>query len=201
MNKIFLRGSIRNIRPSHKINDVDFDQADIITKRKDGREDILTVKFKRFSNFYRENDLVELVGNIRSFSKQVNGKNKVDIYTFTYFDKQEDFIEPNNLVEIDGRICKMEDLRVLSNGKHNIHFILANNLLLKEQKLNSYIPCIAWGRTAKAISNLSVNDVISIKGELHSREYKKVLDDGSVEFRVAHELYVEEFTVKDASEF
>ena len=47
MNKIFLRGSIRNIRPSHKINDVDFDQADIITKRKDGREDILTVKFKR----------------------------------------------------------------------------------------------------------------------------------------------------------
>ena len=43
------------------------------------------------------------------------------------------------------------------------------------QKLNSYLPCIAWGNTAKLVSKLKVNDQIEIHGELHSREYTKTL--------------------------
>ena len=62
-----------------------------------------------------------------------------------------------------------------------------------KKKLNSYIPCIAWGKEAIALSKMSVNDILSIKGELHSREYKKNLPDGSFEFRVAHECVVKEF--------
>ena len=42
---------------------------------------------------------------------------------------------------------------------------------------------------------IKVNDKIMINGELHSREYKKVYENGELELRVAHELLVNEFEV------
>ena len=196
MNKITLKGVLSNIRPSHKIKDVEYDQAYLLVTREDGREDNLSVKFKKFCNPYKENDIVELTGNIRSFSQKLdNGKNKVSLYVFTYFDI------PNegrlNEVVMDGRICKKDILRTTKNGKNNIHFILANNLIIEEtnQKLNSYIPCIAWGKLAKQIEKLSINDKILINGELHSREYKKVYPDGHSEFKVAHECVINSFEI------
>ena len=165
-------------------------------KRVDGREDLINIRFKKFSNPYNEGQEISLSGNLRSYSSKLeNGKNKVDLYVFTYFDlpslndnDQEDI----NSVEIDGRICKIEELRTTRNGKRNVHFILANNLIVSEgtKKLNSYIPCIAWGALADEISSLTVNTQIKLKGELHSREYQKVLPNGESEIRVAHECVV-----------
>ena len=199
MNNIQLKGLIRNIQPSHTIKDIEYDQADIISTRQNGKDDIITIKFKRFSNKYKEGDLIELSGNVRSFSQKLNnGRNKVSLYVFTYFDLPQDD-EVANHFDIDGRICKIEDMRFTRDGKPNIHFILANNLILDDnnQKLNSYLPCIAWGRVAREISKLSVNDKIVIHGELHSREYKKMLADNEFEFRVAHELLIQSFEVID----
>ena len=62
-------------------------------------------------------------------------------------------------------------------------------------KLNSYLPCISWGKCAKDVSKLKKNDNIFIYGELRSREYKKPLQDGTFEIRVAHELLVTDFYV------
>ena len=39
--------------------------------------------------------------------------------------------------------------------------------------------------------------MLQITGELHSREYKKPLPDGSFEFRIAHECVVKSFKVVD----
>lgn len=196
MNKIVLRGVMSNIKPSHKIKDIEYDQADMIVRRKDGREDTLSLKFKKFCNRYSENDIVELSGNIRSYSQKLpDGRNKVSLYVFTYFDIPEE--DDINKVILSGRICKIEPLRKTRNGKHNIHFIIANNLVIEEtnQKLNSYIPCIAWGTQAQDISKLSVNTKISVVGELHSREYKKMLNEDEFEFRVAHECVIQSFEV------
>lgn len=200
MNNISLRGIIKDIQPSHTVSGISFDKAKIITKRDNGQEDTIDIKFKSFSNKHKENDLVSIKGNVRSYSYKVaDNKNKVVIYVFTYFDPVDDEVETgcNNVVSIDGRICKLNELRENRNGKHNIHFILANNLMSSDstKRLNSYIPCIAWGKTAKEIAKLSVSDKIEIVGELHSREHKKVHPDGEVEFRVAHELLVKEFKV------
>ena len=198
MNEIKIKGYLRNIEPSHMIGDVEYDKAQLVVRGED-REDIIDIKFKRFSNAYKEDDLVTLTGNVRSYSIVLDsGKNRVQIYVFTYFDKpEEDDSEYLNSVRIDGRICKLEELRTLSNGKSNIHFILANNLIIGEssQKLNSYIPCIAWGNVAKEIAKLSVNSKISVSGRLQSREYKKRLSDKDFEIRVAHELYIESVEV------
>ena len=194
MNEIILRGIVRNIRPSHTVNDVEYYQADVVTQRKDKKEDSVVIKFKKHINKYKELDKVELVGNIRSYTEQLsNGKNKVYIYVFTYQDypvvsNDEDDIL-NNIFIVDGRICKINELRTTSNGKKNIHFILANNIFTSNgQKINNYLPVTCWGNLAKQISNMNVNDRVTIKGELHSRTYHKFNDDNEKEYNVTYEL-------------
>lgn len=192
MNNVKLKGILRDIGHSHSIGDIEYDKADLIVQRENGIDDIISLRFKKFSNTYKDGDTVSLVGNVRSYSKQLNdGKNKVDIYVFTYFDSPEDDDITNSVV-VDGRICKIEDVRILPNGKKNIHFIVANNLVTSDgKKLNSYLPCIAWGKTAQEISNMRVNDFIQISGKLQSREYKKYIAEDDFEIRIAHEVYVD----------
>lgn len=200
MNTIYLRGIIKNIKYSHTIDDITFNRAELIVKRPDGREDILIIKFKQFSMNFKENTQVELVGNIRSYSQLVDGKYRVEIYVFTYFDEVE--IESdniNNFVKLDGKICKKDTIRTTSKGKHYIHFIIANNLIMEsQQKLNSYIPCVAWGKDAKHImANYNVGDSVYIEGQLQSREYKKKVDE-EIEIRVAHEVLIN--TISEVNE-
>lgn len=200
-NKIILKGMIRNIRHSHTIGDIEYDKAELLVKRKDGKEDVLNLRFKKFANPYTDGQEIEIVGNVRSYSHQTaEGRNKVDIYVFTYFDRPEcdetDSV-PTNEFDITGRVCKVDEMRVTADSKQNLHFILANNLVVDDnkQKLNSYLPCLAWAKVARDLEGLEVNDVINIKGELHSREYKKNLGNGDFEIRVAHELVVSECSV------
>lgn len=198
MNEIVLRGILKDIQPSHTIDGISFDKAKLICKRDNGKEDVVNLRFKSFSNTYRENDEIFIKGNLRSYSyKETEDKNKVVIYAFTYFDAPDEEERVNNKVVIDGRICKMNELRTTKNGKHNVHFILANNLVSYDNKkrLNSYIPCIAWGKLSRELANLDVSTQVKLYGELHSREHKKVHDNGDVEIRVAHELVISDYEV------
>ena len=140
---------------------------------------------------------MDLVGNLRSFSEKLpSGKNKVHLYVFIYFDPpstDESFSDVVNRVTIDGRICKKDILRTTQNGKTNIHFILANNIITPEgQKINNYIPTVAWGKLAPIIDSMHVSDQIKLKGEIHSRIYRKNYEDGSMEIKTAYELVVTE---------
>lgn len=196
-NKVILKGYIQNIGYSHTINDVEYNKAQLIVKKDNGREDIINLMFKKFSNPYNDGDYVELMGNLRSFSKRLpEGKNSVTLYVFTYFDKPsiEDADEDTvNQVFLNSRICKIEELNKTKTGKSNIHFILANNIKTNNGKLNSYIPSVAWGKIALQFAKKSVNNDIIAIGQLHSREYKKVLPDGDFELKIAHELLVTDF--------
>ena len=60
MNTIVLKGIIKNITPSHTINDVEYCKADLIVTRKNGKEDVLSIRFKKFSNPYKDNQLISL---------------------------------------------------------------------------------------------------------------------------------------------
>ena len=61
MNWVRLKGYIRNIRFSHKINDVEYYKAEVITKDDKNRENIINICFKRFSNNFNENDEIDIV--------------------------------------------------------------------------------------------------------------------------------------------
>ena len=196
MNEIVLSGTIKNIQHSHSIGEVEFDKAQLICTRDNGREDVINLKFKSFSNPYKNNEHISIQGNIRSYSyKTEENSNRVMIYVFTYFD--EPAKEETDSAIIDGRICKINSLRKTKSGKQNIHFIVANNLHSQDntKRLNSYIPCIAWGNVAKKMQDLSVNTKIKLTGQLHSREHKKKLDNGELEIRLAHEFVVTSFEV------
>lgn len=197
MNSILLKGYFRDIRLSHVIEGVEYCKADFIVKNiHTGNDDIISLKFKKFSNKYKDGDYAEIVGNVRSYSyRNPDGTNKVNIYVFTYQDIVNIDTEDLNSACIDGRICKKDILRTTKSGKNNFHFTLANNIISEKtnQKVNSYIPCVAWGKLAIELSKLDINDKIEVTGELHSREYKKQLDDGEVEIRVAHELVIQSY--------
>lgn len=193
MNNIQLTGTIRNIEYSHTINDVDYDKADLVVQNGENDE-VISLRFKKYSNVYQEGEDLTLVGNVRSYSRKLEtGKNKVDIYVFTYFDKPDNDIESDDYFELDGRICKIDPIHTSQNGKQNIHFVLANNIISSESnsKINNYIPMVCYGTVAKQASQLSISDTIKVTGYLHSRTYKKYYDDGSMEILVAHEGVVQ----------
>lgn len=190
MNEIVLKGIIRNIQYSHSVGNIEYDKAELIVKRADGKEDVISLKFKKYSNRYQENDYVELVGNVRSYSQKLdNGKNKVEIYVFTYFDLPIDY--PDNITNqfmIQGRVCKTNPLHITQSGKQNLQFILANNIITdNSKKLNNYIPIVCWSRNAEIASDLKIDDEVLVKGELHSRTYTKNFEDGHSEIKVATE--------------
>lgn len=193
MNTVAIKGYIRDIEFSHDVGEIEYDKATVVCPGVNGKEDdLFLIRFKKFCNKYKEGDLIEFKGNLRSYSIKDGDKSNVQIYIFTYFDLP-DIVCGD--VNIDGRICKIDELRTTKSGKNYIHFILANNIFTKSSKINSYIPCTAYGEVAEKLSNNKVNDFLNIKGEFHSHEFKKRLDSGEIEFRVAHEVIVKEFDV------
>jgi len=127
MNDIFLKGIIKDIKPSHTIKDIDYDQAHIIVKNSNNDESIIDLIFKHFSNAYKEGDKISLLGNIRTFSQRTEeGKNRIHVYVFTYFDTvpQEELEQHegvgDNYFQIDGHVCKIGELRRFKDGKCNI---------------------------------------------------------------------------------
>lgn len=197
MNEIKLKGIIKNIQYSHTINNVDFYKADLIVARKNGIEDLISLKFKQFSNPYNENEEIQLVGNVRTYNHKVDQKNKVDLFVFTYFDKPESDLEENNDIKIDGFICKKTDIKKTNCGKDVLDFILANHLENNGQILNAYLPCVAWGKIAKEMNNLKISSKITIGGSLQSREYKKFLPNGDYELRICNEILVKDFKIEN----
>lgn len=192
MNKIELQGIIKNIELSHKIGDVEYYKANLLVTKENGKEDLLNLKFKRFSCNYNEGDKISLIGNIRTYSQRIEDKNKVEVYVFTYFDKPEDE-HVINKAEIEGTICKSNGLRQTRYGKDVLDFILLSNI----NGLCSYIPCVAWGKDAKLISKMNIGDQLHIEGQLVSREYKKMLDDKNFEIKVAHEVNITNIVSND----
>ena len=145
----------------------------------------MTIKFKQQYNTYKEGDYVELKGNLRSYSYKENGKNKVSIYVFTYFDKPQG--DEKNSFSIDGRVCKINDLYITKSGEYSLQYILANNLYDESRglKFNSYLPIVCWGQQAIELSKtLKVNDIVKIQGSIHSRTYTKIINGEEVSFEV-----------------
>ena len=190
MNSIAVQGYIRDIQFSHDMGNIDYSKASVVCPGVNGKEDdLFLIQFKTYSNRYKDGDYISFKGNIRSYSqKQENKKSSVMMYIFTYFDLPD---IPINTVMLDGRICKINALKYTHAGKRYIHFILANNIIKNGKKINSYIPCTAYGELAEQISQYKVNDFLTITGEFHSHTYVNKQDN---EIKLAHEVVIKEVT-------
>lgn len=184
MNNVVINGTIQDIKFSHRVNTTDYYKAKVIVPRHKDTTDVITVKFKLKENTdnYNVGDRLNIMGSVRSH----NTENGTDVYIYSHLDKCPD--NTVNRVEIDGRICKLGKYDTEA-GKYT--FVLANNIYTsKQQKINNYIPCIAWHNVAKRMSELPVSTQIKLYGKLQTHTYRK--DDN--EYLVT-QLVVQKFEV------
>ena len=90
-----------------------------------------------------------------------------------------------NYVEICGYVCKPTVYRTTPFDRKICDILLAVN---RGYNKSDYIPCIAWGRNAMYVKNVSVGENLLIVGRIQSRKYLKTLDNGQTEERIAYEL-------------
>ena len=129
-------------------------------------------------------------GRYRSYNKVTEGKSKLILTVYaaeitSISENEQDY----NKVILEGFICKDVISRKTPRGRKISDIILAVN---RSYGKTDYIPCIAWGKDAYIAANLEVGDKINITGRIQSREYEKVLPDGTKEKRIAYEVSVNE---------
>lgn len=191
-NIVNLRGKIEdNLEFSHEI----FGEKFYSTK----------IKINRLSNFYdvlpitiserllqgvdlEENQNVNIIGQLRSYNKNVGDRNKLVLTVFVREIKpmEEDSKDPNSIY-LDGYICKPPIYRKTPLGREITDLLVAIN---RPYNKSDYIPSIIWGRNAKFAKNLKVGDRIQLWGRVQSRFYEKKVDEDNIIKKVAYEVSV-----------
>lgn len=133
-----------------------------------------------------EGKFAEITGEYRSINK--NGRLILYIYA-TSITAPEYGEWSLNIIDMTGYICKPSVYRKTPLGRKITDVLLAVN---RTYKNSCYIPCIAWGKDAKYVSELPVGTKISLNGRIQSREYGKKISDGEYEIRTAYEVSIKE---------
>ena len=189
-------------RFSHEIYGEKFYVFNLEIPRLSGNSDIIPITVSE--RLVKEETLQEgtnllVKGQFRSYNSYESEKNRLILTVFAkdiveVEEKQED--EENEMVKKDtitnevvlvGYICKKPIYRQTPFGREISDLLLAVN---RAYNKSDYIPCIAWGRTARFCENLEVGTELRVTGRVQSREYEKKYEDGTVEKRIAYEVSV-----------
>ncbi|MGN1144704.1 MAG: single-stranded DNA-binding protein [Anaerovoracaceae bacterium] len=160
-------------------------------QRRSGYVDELNVMVSErliYDNPPRRNQFLEIKGQIRTYNEMAGGKNKLNVVVFAreiYL--CEDFGYYENYIYLEGYLCKIPIRRTSPLGRDICDMMVAVNRMYNK---SDYIPCIAWGRNAGYGEQLAVGTRLLLEGRLQSREYKKKLEDGTVETRKAFEVSI-----------
>lgn len=191
-NLVNLRGELEEeLTFSHEIFGEKFYNAKIRIHRLSDTYDVLpiTISERLLEEVnLNENNLVDVVGQLRSYNKNIDNKNKLVLTIFVREIKDVDgeTKDPNNIF-LDGYICKNPIYRKTPLGREITDLLVAIN---RPYNKSDYIPSIVWGRNAKFAKNLKIGDRIQMWGRVQSRDYEKKLESGEVEKRVAYEVSI-----------
>lgn len=132
-------------------------------------------------------------GQLRSYNKTIDDKNKLVITIFAKdieeIDNREEVIN-NNIIFLDGHICKDPVYRETPLGREIADILLAVN---RSYRKSDYLPLITWGRNARYSDNIEVGDRVQIVGRIQSREYKKKISENEDVTKVAYEVSISRF--------
>ena len=201
-NLVNLRGELDdNLEFSHEIFGEKFYNTKIKINRLSDSYDVLpiTVSDRLLQDIdFENNKFVSVVGQLRSYNKNINNKNRLVLTVFAREIKQlesvEDSKDPNSIF-LDGYICKSPVYRKTPLGREITDLLVAIN---RPYNKSDYIPSIVWGRNAKFAKSLKIGDRIQMWERVQSREYEKKIDDGQVLKKVAYEVYISK--IKKTSE-
>ncbi|MCC0651093.1 single-stranded DNA-binding protein [Clostridioides sp. ES-S-0001-03] len=191
-NVVNLRGELDNkLEFSHEIFGEKFYNVKIKINRLSDSFDTLpmTVSERLLQDIdISKQNLVNVVGQLRSYNKTLNNKNRLVLTVFVREIKaiEEENKDPNSIF-LDGYVCKEPVYRKTPLGREITDLLVAIN---RPYNKSDYIPSIVWGRNAKFAKNLKVGDRIQLWGRVQSREYEKKIDEDNVVKKMAYEVSI-----------
>ena len=191
-NVVNLRGELDNkLEFSHEIFGEKFYNMKIKINRLSDSFDILpmTVSERLLQDIdLDKQNLVNVVGQLRSYNKTLNNKNRLVLTVFVREIKSidEENKDPNSIF-LDGYVCKEPVYRKTPLGREITDLLVAIN---RPYNKSDYIPSLVWGRNAKFAKNLKVGDRIQLWGRVQSREYEKKIDENNVVKKMAYEVSI-----------
>ena len=189
MNNVLLVGTVaQNPTFSHKCYNTTFYQFSLEIARASGNVDTLQcICNEELSKFVVAGERIRIDGEIRTKNFHDTGKSKLAVFVFCK-EIEETKDADTNIVELCGYVCKEPRYRVTLTSQRELCDLMIASQRVQSNYKNDYIPTLAWGRGAKYSSNLAVGTGVVVLGRLQSREYKKALEDGTIENRTTYEV-------------
>ena len=183
---------------SHEVMNEPFYTGTLLVKRLSGAVDRLpvTIPGKLMGLLPEDNRQLLVTGQVRSYNKVVDGAGRLMVTLFVQSLALSPDNDTLNRVTLTGALCKPPIYRSTPFGREICDMMLAVNRAFGK---SDYIPCIAWGRTARFAAGLSVGDRVQLQGRFQSRVYQKQLPDGAVQERTAYEVSVSRLTLESSA--
>ncbi len=195
-NRVFLSGTVYS-EPvfSHELYGEGFYEFILEVPRLSEQKDYIpvTISERLLSDELKKGEKVSFYGQFRSFNKIVGEKSKLMLTVFVRDFGEAESSNPN-VAELTGYICKTPMYRTTPFNREICDLLLAVN---RAYDKSDYIPCIAWGRNARFVREISVGQKISVSGRIQSREYNKKLESGITEVRTAYELSINKIFIEE----
>lgn len=190
LNSIELIGTVASpVEYSHSICGEAFYHTELAVRRLSGTEDCLpvTISERLLGSMEAECGMRFYIhGQIRSYNQRSERGNRLIITVFAREIRPADECEADrNEAELSGYICKEVIYRKTPFEREIADILIAVN---RRYNKSDYLPLIAWGRNARFLSDAPIGTELSIVGRLQSREYKKLLEDGTEQIRTAYEV-------------
>lgn len=179
--KIKISGFVTKPKYSHRTN-IDFFEFYIRSHRTSGVADITRcIAAEEIVKKIKGYEKVSLSGEIRTR----NYRGKLIVYVFVKSVSKYENETDENMVEMDGFICKEPVYRETHLGREITDLLIAVN---RPSGKSDYIPCICWGRNARFADGLEIGTHIKICGRIQSREYVKKISENETENKIAYEV-------------
>ncbi len=200
-NKVYVFGEIvSDATFSHEVYGEGFYEFFVKVMRLSNQADVLPITISERliqDGMLQKGKTICAVGQFRSYNKMENGKSRLMLTVFVRELLTEIEGKNPNSILLSGYICKPPVYRTTPFNREIADVLVAVN---RAYNKSDYIPCIAWGRNARFVKNLSVGDRIAVSGRIQSREYQKRISDTEVKTMVAYEVSVSKLAAFEEGE-
>ena len=200
-NKVYVMGEIvSDATFSHEVYGEGFYEFYVKVMRLSGQADILPVTLSERliqGGMLGKGKILRALGQFRSYNKLENGKSRLMLTIFVRELLDELPEKSPNSILLSGYICKPPVYRTTPFNREIADVLIAVN---RAYNKSDYIPCIAWGRNARFVKNLTVGDKIAVSGRIQSREYQKKLSETEIKTMTAYEVSVSKLAVFDSAD-
>lgn len=195
-NEVYMAGEIiSDFQFSHEVFGEKFYMFDLKINRLSKKFDVLPIMVSERILDVTNSPIgadVEIKGQLRSYNQHIGEKSKLVLSIFAETITNLDEPKNENIVTLQGFVCKQPNYRKTPLGRDISDFTIAVN---RPYAKSDYIPCIAWGRNAIYLTEQPTGTKIRAVGRFQSREYTKKLENGESEIRTAYELSVQKLEV------